>query len=70
MLGVRATSVIAVAVFLSAGSSAYAGPCPAQIAQFEQQILRDKIDPSEGPSAAQTGAGRQATDIELTEVVP
>jgi hypothetical protein len=44
--------------------SAYAGPCTAQIAQVEQQIVAAGANPVTGPSAPQTvGAqlGRQPT---------
>ena len=54
--------------------SAYAGPCTAQIAQVEQQIVAAGANPVTGPSAPQTvGAqlGRQPTprtvgDAEMT----
>jgi hypothetical protein len=51
-------TLVVIAAILSASalsaSSAYAGPCAAQIAQIEQQINTDNLNVSERPSAPQT----------------
>ena len=59
---IKAFSVIV--VLLMTLSSAYAGPCTAELAQIEQQIGPDNAGASAGPSAPQSVAaqlGQQPT---------
>jgi hypothetical protein len=39
---------------LCGGNAAHSGPCTAQIAQLERQMLRSLADPDNGPTAPQT----------------
>jgi hypothetical protein len=52
------TYAIVIATLLCGMSSAYAGPCTAQIARLEQQIRQSAAKPLAGPSAPQSLAAQ------------